>query len=62
MTQGAVVSRVPQLPIVHLARLVETGTWLVIGGVVAGAALALLIRWHGRSWMCGLPLLAAVRA
>ena len=50
----------PALPIVHLARLVETGARFVIGGAVAGAALALLIRWRGRSWVSGLPVLAAI--
>ena len=60
MTQGAVNPKMPQLPVVHLAHVVETGTWLVIGGVVGGVALAFLIRWRGWSWACGLPLLAAV--
>ena len=36
MAQGVVHSTVPELPIVHLSRLVETGTWLVIGGVGRG--------------------------
>ena len=53
-------SKVPELPIVHLAQLVETGTWLVIGGAVAGRGGALLVRWRGGSWTCGLPALAAV--
>jgi hypothetical protein len=60
MTQGAVSSRMPELPIVHLAQLVETGAWFAIGRVVGGAALALLIRLRGWSWTCGLPLLVAV--
>ena len=60
MTQGAVSSKMPELPIVHLARLVETGTWFVIGGVVGGVALAFLIRWRGWSWTSGLPLVVAV--
>jgi hypothetical protein len=60
MTQGAASSRMPELPIVHLAHLVETGTWFVIGGVVGGVALALLIRARRRSWTSGLPLVAAV--
>jgi hypothetical protein len=60
MTQGAVHSTVPELPIVHLARLVETGTWLVIGGAVVGGAVALLVRWLGGSWTFGLLALAAV--
>jgi hypothetical protein len=55
-----VSSKIPELPIVHLARLVETGAWFVIGGVVGGVALAFLIRWHRWSWTSGLPLLAAV--
>ena len=60
MTQGAVSSRMPELPVVHLAHLVETGTWFAIGGVVGGAVLALLIRLRGWSWTCALPLLVAV--
>ena len=59
MTQGAVNSKLPELPIVHLARLVETGTWLVIGGAVVGGAVALLVRWLGGSWTFGLLALAA---
>jgi hypothetical protein len=60
MTQGATSSRVPTLPVVHLAHLVETGAWFAIGGVVGGAVLAMLIRWRGWSWTCALPLLVAV--
>ena len=59
MMQGAVSSRMPELPVVHLAHLVETGTWFAIGGVVGGAVLALLIRLRGWSWTCALPLLVA---
>src|SRR5438270_9902013 len=59
MTQGAVSSKMPALPIVHLARLVETGTWFGIGGVVGGVALALLIRWRGWSWTWAVPLYVA---
>ncbi len=44
----------------HLARLVETATWFVIGGAVAGGAVALLVRRLGGSWTCGLLALAAV--
>jgi hypothetical protein len=58
--QGAVSSRMPELPVVHLAQLVETGTWFAIGGVVGGAVLALLIRLRRWSWTCALPLLVAV--
>jgi hypothetical protein len=47
MTQGAVNPGMPELPVVHLAHLVETGTWFVIGGVVGGVALALLIWRRG---------------
>jgi hypothetical protein len=61
MTQGAVSSRMPELPMVHLAQLVETGAWFAIGGVVGGAVLALLIRLRGWSWTCALPLLVADR-
>ncbi len=60
MTQGAVSSRMPELPVVHLAQLVETGTWFAIGGALGGAVLALLIRLRGWSWTCALPLLVAV--
>jgi hypothetical protein len=60
MAQGVVHSAVPELPIVHLARLLETGTWLVIGGAVLGGAVALLVRWLGGSWTFGLLALAAV--
>src|SRR5690348_13676002 len=60
MAQGAVHSTIPELPIVHLARLVETGTWLAIGGAVMGGAVALLVRWLGGSWTFGLLALAAV--
>lgn len=59
MTQGAVSSKMPELPVVHLAHLVETGTWFVIGGVVGGVALALLIRSRGWSWTWGVPLYIA---
>jgi type IV secretory pathway TraG/TraD family ATPase VirD4 len=59
MTQDAMSSRMPELPVVHLAHLVETGTWFAIGGVVGGAVLALLIRLRGWSWTCALPLLVA---
>jgi len=52
----------PELPVVHLAQLVETGTWFAIGGVVGGAVLALVIRLRGWSWTCALPLLVAVPA
>jgi len=60
MTQGVVSSRMPELPVVHLAQLVETGAWFAIGGVVGGALLALLIRLRGWSWTCALPLLVGV--
>ena len=42
MTQGAVSSRMPVLPVVHLAHLVETGTWFVDrrGGRRGGACTA----------------------
>jgi hypothetical protein len=60
MAQGVVHSTFPELPIVHLSRLVETGTWLVIGGAIVGGAVALLVRWLGGSWTFGLLALAAV--
>ena len=59
MTHGAVSSKMPELPVVHLAHLVETGTWYVIGGVVGGMALALLIRRQGWSWTWAVPLSVA---
>jgi type IV secretory pathway TraG/TraD family ATPase VirD4 len=49
----------PRLPVVHLAHLVETGTWFVIGGVVGGVALALLIRRRQWSWTWAVPLCVA---
>ena len=54
MAQGAVNPKVPELPIVHLARLVEAGTWLAIGGAVVGGVVALIVRWLGWSWTFGL--------
>ena len=57
MTQGVVSSRMPTLPVVHLAHVVETGAWFAVGGVVVGAVLMVLIRRRGWSWTCGLPLL-----
>ncbi len=60
MAQGAVNPKVPELPIVHLARLVEAGTWLAIGGAVLGGVVALIVRWLGGSWTFGLLALAAV--
>jgi type IV secretory pathway TraG/TraD family ATPase VirD4 len=49
----------PTLPVVHLARLVETGAWFAIGGAVAGALVMLMVRRRGWSWTCGLPLVVA---
>ena len=60
MAQGAMNSKVAELPIVHLARPIEAGTWLVIGGAVVGVAVALLVRWLGGSWTFGLLARAAV--
>jgi hypothetical protein len=59
MAQGAMNSKVPELPVVHLARLIEAGTWLVIGGAVLGGVVALIVRWLGGSWTFGLLALAA---
>lgn len=59
MTQDVVSSRMPTLPVVHLARVVETGAWFAVGGVVVGLLLMLVIRGSGWSWTCGLPLVAA---
>jgi hypothetical protein len=47
MTQGAVGSRMPTVPVVHLARLVETGAWFAIEGAVAGALVMLMVRRRG---------------
>lgn len=58
MTQGAVSSRMPTLPIVQLAHVVEMGAWFAVGGVVAGMVLMLLIRLRGWAWTCGLPIVA----
>jgi hypothetical protein len=60
MAQGVVNSKVPELPILHLARLLETGMWLVIGGAVLGCAVALIVRWLGGSWTFGFLALAAL--
>jgi type IV secretory pathway TraG/TraD family ATPase VirD4 len=59
MTQGAVGSRMPTLPLVHAAHLVETGAWFAVGGVVVGVVLMLVIRLRRWSWTCGLPLVVA---
>lgn len=59
MTQAVVKSRMPTLPVVHAAHLVETGAWFVLGGVVVGVVLMLVIRRCGWSWTCGLPLVLA---
>lgn len=60
MVQGVVHSTVPELPIVHLARLAATGSALVVSGAVLGGVVALLVRWLGGSWTFGLLALAAV--
>jgi hypothetical protein len=57
--QRAVGSRMPALPVVHLAHLVETRGWFVVVGAVAGALVMLVIRRRGWSWTCGLPLVVA---
>jgi hypothetical protein len=57
--QSAVGSRMPALPVVHLAHLVETRGWFVVVGAVVGALVMLVIRRRGWSWTCGLPLVVA---
>ena len=59
MTQGAVGSKKPTLPVVHLAHLVGTGACFTVGGVVVGALVMLVIRRRGWSWTCELPLVVA---
>ena len=49
-------SKVPVLPVVHLAQVVGTAATFVIVGVVAGGVVMLLIRSRGWSWTCGMPL------
>ncbi len=61
MKQSAVSSKMPELPVVHLAHLVETGTWFAIGGAVGGVVIALLVRRRGWSWTCGLPLIVVAQ-
>jgi hypothetical protein len=59
MMQAMAASSMSDLPVVHLARLVESGMWFALGGVVGGAGLALLIRWRGWSWTWAVPLYVA---
>jgi hypothetical protein len=59
MTQGAVGSKMPTLPVEHLAHLVGTGACFAVGGVVAGAAVTLVMRRRGWSWIWGLALVVA---
>jgi hypothetical protein len=55
--QSAMSSTMPTLPLAHLARMVEIGAWLAVGGAAVGLAVMLWIRRRGLSWTCGLPLL-----
>jgi len=57
--QGTVNSKVPVLPVVHLAQVVGTAAMFVVIGAVAGAVVVLLIRLRRWSWTCGMPLLLA---
>jgi hypothetical protein len=57
--QAVANSRVPVLPVVHLAQVMGAAAMVVVVGMVAGAAVMLLIRWRGWAWTCGVPLLAA---
>ncbi len=57
--QGLANSKVPVLPVVHLAQVVGTAAMFVVIGVVAGALVMLLIRLRGWAWTCGMPLVLA---
>ena len=57
--QAVANSRVPVLPVVHLAQVVGAAAMLVVVGMVTGAVVMLVIRWRGWAWTCGVPLLAA---
>jgi excisionase family DNA binding protein len=57
--QGVANSKVPVLPVVHMAQVVGTAAMFVVIGVVAGAVVMLIIRWRRWTWTCGMPLLAA---
>jgi hypothetical protein len=57
--QRVVNSKVPVLPVVHLAQVVGTAAMFVVIGAVAGAVVVLLIRLRRWAWTCGTPLLLA---
>jgi hypothetical protein len=50
-------SRLPELPLERLVRLVETTAWFAIGGLLVGAVVAFLLRLAGLLWTWGLPSL-----
>ena len=62
MMQGAANTKVPVLPVVHLAQVIGAAARLGVVGVVAGSVVMLLIRWRGWAWTCGVPLLMAAPA
>ena len=62
MMQGAANTKVPVLPVVHLAQVIGAAAMLGVVGVVAGSVVMLLIRWRGWAWTCGVPLLMAAPA
>jgi TraM recognition site of TraD and TraG/Type IV secretion-system coupling protein DNA-binding domain len=57
--QGVANSKVPVLPVVHLAQVVGTAAMFVVIGAVAGGVVMLVIRWRGWAWTCGMPALVA---
>ena len=57
--QGVANSKVPVLPVVHLAQAVGTAAMFVVIGAAAGAMVMLLIRLRGWAWTCGMPLVLA---
>jgi type IV secretory pathway TraG/TraD family ATPase VirD4 len=48
-----------QVPVVHLAEVVASAAWFVVGGLIVGLAGLVLMRRRGWSWTCGLPLVVA---
>jgi hypothetical protein len=44
--QGVANSKVPVLPVVHMAQVIGTAAMFVVIGVVAGAVVMLIIRWR----------------
>jgi hypothetical protein len=56
--QGVANSKVPVLPVAHLAQMVEMGAWVAAGGAAVGLAVMLIIRLLGGSWTFGLLAVA----